>query len=106
MISRYSPYNDLCNNLLIKSPRSFVAQNYDPHTGGLSGATPSEAVSWGKIDPAVLSRTVVSYGDCSFMLPFFVSYALNKTKKRAGSKLYPKKEKLVQKLKDDYLKTK
>ena len=75
-----------------------------PDTGGLSGATPSEAVSWGKIDPAALSRTVVSYGDCSFMLPFFVSYALNKTKKRAGSKLYPKKEKLVKKLKEDYLK--
>src|SRR5512139_1098718 len=50
-----------------------------PDTGGLSGATPSEAVSWGKIDPAALSRTIVSYGDCSLMLPFFVSYALNKS---------------------------
>lgn len=77
-----------------------------PDTGGLSGATPSEAVSWGKIDPAALSRTVVSYGDCSFMLPFFVSYIMNRTKKRAGSKLLPKKDKLVKKLKEDYLKKK
>ena len=77
-----------------------------PDTGGLSGATPSEAVSWGKIDPAALSRTIVSYGDCSIMLPFFVSYALNRTRKRASSRLYEKRDKLVKKLKDDYLKTK
>ncbi|MDO8301771.1 MAG: deoxyhypusine synthase, partial [Sedimentisphaerales bacterium] len=44
-----------------------------PDTGGLSGATPSEAVSWGKIDPSALSKTIVSYGDCSLMLPFFTS---------------------------------
>ena len=34
-----------------------------PHWGGLSGATPSEAVSWGKIKPDQLSSTVVIYGD-------------------------------------------
>jgi len=77
-----------------------------PDTGGLSGATPSEAVSWGKIDPSALSNTIVSYGDCSFMLPFFTSYVLNKTKKRPGSKLYKKRDELVQILKDDYIKNK
>jgi deoxyhypusine synthase len=77
-----------------------------PDTGGLSGATPSEAVSWGKIDPTALSRTVVSYGDCSFMLPFFVSYTLNRTRKRAPSRLYEKRDRLVNKLKADYLKRK
>jgi deoxyhypusine synthase len=76
-----------------------------PDTGGLSGATPSEAVSWGKIDPAALSRTIVSYGDCSLMLPFFVSYTLNKSGVRSMSRLYDKRNKLVQQLKHDYRKT-
>jgi deoxyhypusine synthase len=74
-----------------------------PDTGGLSGATPSEAVSWGKIDPAALSKTIVSYGDCSLMLPFFVSYVLNKSRPRAGSGLFKKRDKLVRQLKKDYL---
>ena len=34
-----------------------------PDTGGLSGATPSEAVSWGKVDPDKLPGTVVAYLD-------------------------------------------
>lgn len=75
-----------------------------PDTGGLSGATPSEAVSWGKIDPSALSKTIVSYGDCSLMLPFFVSYALNKTEPRSSSRLYEKRERLVRQLKRDYRK--
>ena len=73
-----------------------------PDTGGLSGATPSEAVSWGKIDPAALSKTIVSYGDCSLMLPFFTGYVLNRAKSRTGSRLLEKREQLVQQLKDDY----
>jgi deoxyhypusine synthase len=34
-----------------------------PDTGGLSGATPSEAVSWGKIDPNQLPDAIVAYAD-------------------------------------------
>src|SRR5215212_7360805 len=34
-----------------------------PDTGGLSGATPAEAVSWGKIDPDQLPGTVICYTD-------------------------------------------
>ncbi len=75
-----------------------------PDTGGLSGATPSEAVSWGKIDPAALSKTIVSYGDCSLMLPFFVSYVLNKSRSRSVSRLNEKRDQLVKQLKDDYRK--
>jgi len=73
-----------------------------PDTGGLSGATPSEAVSWGKIDPSALSKTIVSYGDCSLMLPFFVSYVLNKAEPRPSSGLYEKRDPLVKQLKNDY----
>jgi deoxyhypusine synthase len=76
-----------------------------PDTGGLSGATPSEAVSWGKIDPAALSKTVVSYGDCSFMLPFFVSYVLNRTEVRPSARLLDRKTDLVEMLRKDFLKS-
>lgn len=75
-----------------------------PDTGGLSGATPSEAVSWGKIDPTALSKTIVSYGDASLMLPFFVSYILNKANARPGARLNDKRDQLVQQLKKDYKK--
>lgn len=75
-----------------------------PDTGGLSGATPSEAVSWGKIDPSALSKTIVSYGDCSLMLPFFVSHVLNRTKKRPLSRLSQKRAELLTQLKQDYRK--
>jgi deoxyhypusine synthase len=62
-----------------------------PDTGGLSGATPSEAVSWGKIDPAALPDTVVCYGDCSVYLPLLVRYALGVRSPRRSRKLYDKR---------------
>ena len=73
-----------------------------PDTGGLSGATPSEAVSWGKIDPTALSNTIVSYGDCSLMLPFFTSYILNRVNTRSQSELFKKRNTLLDQLKKDY----
>src|SRR5206468_787423 len=45
-------------------------------TGGLSGATPSEAVSWGKVDPDRLPDTVVCYCDSTIALPLLSAYAL------------------------------
>ncbi|MGH7718022.1 MAG: homospermidine biosynthesis protein, partial [Gemmatimonadaceae bacterium] len=47
-----------------------------PDTGGLSGATPGEAVSWGKIDPDRLPDAVVCYSDSTIALPLLTSYAL------------------------------
>jgi deoxyhypusine synthase len=47
-----------------------------PDTGGLSGATPSEAVSWGKIDPEQLPDTVVCYMDTTVALPLITAYAI------------------------------
>ncbi len=62
-----------------------------PDTGGLSGATPSEAVSWGKVDPSQLPDTVVVYTDSTIALPVLTAYALDKVKprrlKRLGDKL-------------------
>jgi deoxyhypusine synthase len=44
--------------------------------GGLSGATPSEAVSWGKVNPGVLPDTVVAYCDSTVAFPIFCEYAI------------------------------
>ena len=44
--------------------------------GGLSGATPAEAVSWGKVNPAVLPDTVVAYCDSTIAFPLFCEYVL------------------------------
>lgn len=43
--------------------------------GGLSGATPAEAVSWGKVNPGVLPDTVVVYADSTIAFPLFAEYA-------------------------------
>ena len=45
---------------------------------GLSGATPAEAVSWGKIDPDNLPDCVVCYVDSTISLPLITAYALSK----------------------------
>jgi deoxyhypusine synthase len=44
--------------------------------GGLSGATPAEAVSWGKVNPGVLPDTVVAYCDSTIAFPLFCEYAV------------------------------
>ncbi|MBF0406546.1 MAG: deoxyhypusine synthase [Candidatus Riflebacteria bacterium] len=74
-----------------------------PDTGGLSGATPSEAVSWGKVRPESLPDTVVCYLDSTIALPLISAYALTKAKPRKQKKLYDKLPKLVEKLKKEYL---
>jgi deoxyhypusine synthase len=72
-----------------------------PDTGGLSGATPSEAVSWGKIDPEQLPDTVVCYLDSTVALPMLVSYALAKRKPRKLKRLYDKREELLARMKSE-----
>jgi deoxyhypusine synthase len=75
-----------------------------PDTGGLSGATPSEAVSWGKVDPDKLPDTVVCYVDSTIAMPIITSYALSKRKPRKLKRLYDKRDLLVSRLHDEYLK--
>lgn len=74
-----------------------------PDTGGLSGATPSEAVSWGKVDPDQLPDTVVAYVDSTIAMPIITSYALANKKPRKLRRLYHRREALVQTLRDEYL---
>ena len=61
-------------------------------TGGLSGATPGEAVSWGKIDPDKLPDSVVAYLDTTVALPLLTVYALSKRKPRPLKRLYERRE--------------
>jgi deoxyhypusine synthase len=63
-----------------------------PDTGGLSGATPAEAVSWGKVDPTQLPDAVVCYGDSSVYLPLLAHYALSRTKPRKLKRLYDRQD--------------
>lgn len=74
-----------------------------PDTGGLSGATPSEAVSWGKVDPDKLPDAVVCYTDSTIAMPILVSYALAKRKPRKHKNLYHKLDELVENLKKAHL---
>lgn len=63
-----------------------------PDTGGLSGATPSEAVSWGKVDPQGLPDTVVCYTDTTIALPIITSYLAETVGSREPKRLYARRE--------------
>jgi len=87
-----------------------AGQDYDinvtdarPDTGGLSGAPPSEAVSWGKIDPARLEETVTAYLDVTAALPMMVAYCLQTTKPKKLKRLYDRGHELHEKLIKSYL---
>ena len=75
-----------------------------PDTGGLSGATPAEAVSWGKIDPDKLPDAVVCYVDSTIALPILASYALAKRKPRKLKKLYDKRGEMMATLRREFAK--
>jgi deoxyhypusine synthase len=77
-----------------------------PDTGGLSGATPAEAVSWGKIDPDRLPDAVVCYLDGTVALPLLTSYAMAKRRPRKLRRLYDQREKLMKALRREYARSK
>ena len=58
-----------------------------PDTGGLSGATPSEAMTWGKVDPQQLPDTVTCYVDSTVALPLLTAYALARHAPRKPKRL-------------------
>jgi deoxyhypusine synthase len=73
-----------------------------PDTGGLSGATPGEAVSWGKIDPDKLPDAVVCYTDSTIALPLITSYALANRRPRKLRRLMEKREQLMKALQREF----
>jgi deoxyhypusine synthase len=87
-----------------------AGQDYDinitdarPDTGGLSGAPPSEAASWGKIDPTKLEETVTAYVDVTVAFPLMAAYVLQTTKPKKQKRLYDRGQELREKLIKSYL---
>ncbi|MEN6387049.1 MAG: deoxyhypusine synthase [Phycisphaerales bacterium] len=87
-----------------------AGQDYDinitdarPDTGGLSGAPPSEAASWGKIDPTKLEEAVTAYLDVTLAFPLMAAYAIQTAKPKKLKRLYDRTEELHQKLIKSYL---
>ena len=76
-----------------------------PDTGGLSGATPGEAVSWGKVDPERLPDAVVCYLDSTVALPLISAYALAKHKPRPPRRLYERRDEFMSLLLSEYKKS-
>jgi deoxyhypusine synthase len=73
-------------------------------TGGLSGATPAEAVTWGKVDPDRLPDAVVCYLDSTVALPLLTAYAMHKREPRKVKGLYHRREELVSSMRNAALK--
>jgi deoxyhypusine synthase len=87
-----------------------AGQDYDinitdarPDTGGLSGAPPGEAVTWGKIDPSKLEQSVTAYVDVTVAFPLLTAYVLQTTKPKKLKRLYDRGEELRKKLIESYL---
>jgi len=80
----------------------FQVTDARPDTGGLSGATPHEAVSWGKVDPNRLPDAVVSYVDATVAFPIITHFALAKCRKRQLKKLYTKRGEYMKRLVREY----
>ena len=87
-----------------ESGQDFFLQVTDarPDTGGLSGATPGEAVSWGKVDPNKLPDAVACYTDTTIAMPILTQYALAKHKPRKLRRLYDKRAEMMRALTKEY----
>jgi deoxyhypusine synthase len=75
-----------------------------PDTGGLSGATPSEAMTWGKVDPHQLPNSVICYLDSTVALPLLTAYALAKHPPRPLRRLMDRLANLTGDLEQEYAK--
>ena len=89
---------------LAESGHDYFLQITDarPDTGGLSGATASEAMTWGKVDPDSLPDSVTCYTDSTIALPLLTAYALARHAPRPLRRLYERRESDYEGLKADY----
>jgi deoxyhypusine synthase len=83
----------------VEKTHNFVANGIVVHN---SGATPSEAVSWGKIDPDQLPGTVVAYVDSTVALPIITAYALARHEPREPKRLYDRRDEFMNLLQKEY----
>ncbi len=91
---------------LAESGHDYFLQITDarPDTGGLSGATATEAMTWGKVDPETLPDSVTCYTDSTIALPLLTAYALARHAPRPLKRLYDRRESSYAALRDEYLK--
>ena len=75
-------------------------------TGGLSGATPSEAMTWGKVSPEGLNRNIVCNADVTIALPIIAAYLFATVKPRKPKRLYQKRNECCEALKKAFLEKK
>src|SRR5262249_44415251 len=89
---------------LEESGHDFFLQFTDarPDTGGLSGATPSEAMTWGKVDPNQLPDTVTCYVDSTVAVPLLTAYALARQKPRKPKRLMDQLAELTDSMEREY----
>jgi deoxyhypusine synthase len=89
---------------LAESGHDYFLQFTDarPDTGGLSGATPSEAMTWGKVDPDKLPGTVTCYVDSTVALPLISAYALTRVQPRPLKRYVDKLPELTKRLNAKY----
>ncbi|WP_165228850.1 homospermidine biosynthesis protein [Aquisphaera insulae] len=89
---------------LAESGHDYFLQVTDarPDTGGLSGATASEAMTWGKVDPDTLPDSVTCYTDSTIFLPLLTAYALARHEPRPLKRLYDRRTKDYAALRKDY----
>lgn len=92
---------------LLEAGHDYFLQFTDarPDTGGLSGATPSEAMTWGKVDPEKLPDSVTCYVDSTIALPLLTAYSLTRCEKRTPKRLFDKFPELTRRLEAGYAET-
>lgn len=90
---------------LAESGHDYFLQFTDarPDTGGLSGATPAEAMTWGKVDPEQLPDAVTCYVDSTVALPLLTAYALSKHAPRKPKRLMDRLSDLAKAMEEAYL---
>lgn len=77
-----------------------------PDSGGLSGATPGEAVSWGKVDPDSLPDAVVCYLDSTVALPVLTAYSIANHGRRKLKGLYRRLPEMIENLEQEFKRAK
>ena len=89
---------------LAESGHDYFLQVTDarPDTGGLSGATPQEAMTWGKVDPDQLPDTVTCYVDSTVVLPLMTVYALATRPPTPLRRLMDQLSESMKQLEDEY----
>ncbi|HSK74507.1 MAG TPA: deoxyhypusine synthase family protein, partial [Pyrinomonadaceae bacterium] len=86
-------------DMMVRKTHNFVANGIVIHN---SGATPAEAVSWGKVDPDKLPDAVVAYLDSTIGLPIITAYALTRHEPREPKRLYDRREEFMNLLQKEY----